>query len=355
MADVFISHHMNSAGDIASQIQTALGKVGVSCWCAREDSTFPGSIVDPITEGISSCKVFLLVLNEESVRSNYTYRELYFASEETEHVQCIAFNVDGCTVPKRFRFLLSSSPTINGNPPNPEHIQQLVNQISKYLFRAMRDTIRTHEETIQRHEKTIRTHEEAIRTHEETIREQKSQIQQLTQKLKEASEQKAEPNRTPEHQREATSKPEAEPEPDPDPEAVPEEEAIPEEAKAIPNPEAIPEEAKAIPNLEAIPEPKAKPEPEAILKLIPEPEAVPEEEAQLEPEEESELQLGLTPLPEPEQQHLVEKILIGILCILLLFILACVVILFTKTCLIEFSTLEVSKKLMTESRFIFKC
>ena len=60
MADVFISHHTNSAGSVAATLCAELEKQGVSCWYAQRDvrtSVYAGEI----TKAIDQCKVFLLL------------------------------------------------------------------------------------------------------------------------------------------------------------------------------------------------------------------------------------------------------------------------------------------------------
>ena len=58
--DVFISHHMNSAQNIAEKICKELESIGISCWYAERDSD--GPFARAIIQAIQECKVFLLIL-----------------------------------------------------------------------------------------------------------------------------------------------------------------------------------------------------------------------------------------------------------------------------------------------------
>ena len=80
MADVFISYHEQSAGDIAAKIADALEEAGISCWYAKRDIPPGGDFARYIPPQIDACKVFLLILNDSVVhQSNHIENELGLA------------------------------------------------------------------------------------------------------------------------------------------------------------------------------------------------------------------------------------------------------------------------------------
>ena len=72
--DVFISYHTDSAGDQVRKIAAALEGAGISCWYAPRDcgANYAGSIV----EAIRACRVYLLILNEQSNLSAHILNEI---------------------------------------------------------------------------------------------------------------------------------------------------------------------------------------------------------------------------------------------------------------------------------------
>ena len=75
MADVFISYHEESAGELAQQIAEALEKAGISCWIARRDMPHGGDFAHEIPPQIAVCKLFLLLLNEKAYQSKHIESE----------------------------------------------------------------------------------------------------------------------------------------------------------------------------------------------------------------------------------------------------------------------------------------
>ena len=79
MADVFISYHEKSAGELVAQIADALESVGISCWYAKRDIPSGGDFARYIPLQIDACKVFLLILNENAQNSRHIESELGLA------------------------------------------------------------------------------------------------------------------------------------------------------------------------------------------------------------------------------------------------------------------------------------
>ena len=114
MADVFISYHMKSAGELAQQIADALETVGISCWYANRDM-IPGQFVKSIMDAINQCKIFLLILNEEANQSKYVFNELSNAYRRFEDgIIILPFKVGDFQVSDNVQFFLTTLHTING-------------------------------------------------------------------------------------------------------------------------------------------------------------------------------------------------------------------------------------------------
>lgn len=79
MADVFISYHEKSAGDMAQQIADALENIGISCWYARRDMPPGGDFARNIPPQINECRLFLLLLNEDVYQSRHVENEVGLA------------------------------------------------------------------------------------------------------------------------------------------------------------------------------------------------------------------------------------------------------------------------------------
>ena len=137
MADVFISYHEASAGEIVRQIAAALENVNVSCWYAERDLQ-PGAFAGAILNAICNCKVYLLVLSEKSKESQHVKNEIGIAFRrlrDGEQIILLPFSVDGCKLSYRDEvyYYLNRFQIIDGNPPDWQHIQKLVEQVSKVI------------------------------------------------------------------------------------------------------------------------------------------------------------------------------------------------------------------------------
>lgn len=136
MADVFISYHNESAGNIARQIARNLENNGISCWYAAWD--FSPDFVETVVREIESCKVFLLLLNEQSCHSQHVANETALAFRRVmnyESVRIIPFRMDNGKLSDDMRYYLSRFQTFDACPPDEERIKELTRQISKLLNR----------------------------------------------------------------------------------------------------------------------------------------------------------------------------------------------------------------------------
>ena len=116
--DVFISYHTDSAGDQVRKIAAALEGAGISCWYAPRDcgANYAGSIV----EAIRACRVYLLILNEQSNLSAHILNEINCAFDRFrnhEDITLLPFRVDHCTLSDDVYYYLGRIRIMDGAVP----------------------------------------------------------------------------------------------------------------------------------------------------------------------------------------------------------------------------------------------
>ncbi len=90
---VFISYATKNS-DFVNRLYADLQDKGVRCWYAPEDMKIGGKILDSLYEGIRTHEKLLLVLSEESVRSDWVEDEVNRAfAEERDRKQTMVFPV----------------------------------------------------------------------------------------------------------------------------------------------------------------------------------------------------------------------------------------------------------------------
>lgn len=82
---VFISYSFKDK-EFAQHLATDLRKQGIKVWLADEQVKVGDRIIDTIREGISSSQWTIVLLSENSLKSDYTSKELLFALDE-EHTR----------------------------------------------------------------------------------------------------------------------------------------------------------------------------------------------------------------------------------------------------------------------------
>ena len=135
--DVFISYRPISATDAVHQITEALEAAGISCWYAPrnlEEGTRYSSV---IVDAIDDCKVFLVLLDEESQQSFHMINEIECAFErynQQAEIILIPFYMGVSTLNGSFRYFLKSIHGMDGEtPPFDDRVTDLVNRISNIL------------------------------------------------------------------------------------------------------------------------------------------------------------------------------------------------------------------------------
>ena len=135
--DVFISHHSSSSAQVVQKVVPALEAAGVTCWYAPRDcdEQFAGSIVGAIRR----CRIFLLLLNEQSNTSAHVLNEINCAFERfknRENITLLPFRLDNCPLSDDVYYYLGRIHMMDGAlPPEELRIRELVDRVTAILGR----------------------------------------------------------------------------------------------------------------------------------------------------------------------------------------------------------------------------
>ena len=148
MADVCISYDEKSAESVARQISATLERDGISCWYVGRDME-KGALRGAITEAIEDCCVFLLILSERSIHSEYVKNEIALAVrgfDDNRKRELIAFRVDNVNAEAQldafldelrarddFPSNIAPFQVADGCPPDAEHIGTLLKQVRRIV------------------------------------------------------------------------------------------------------------------------------------------------------------------------------------------------------------------------------
>jgi len=133
--EVFISYHTSSAADHVRKIAAALEGAGITCWYAPRDcgAQYASSIV----QAIRQCKVFLMLLNEQSNISAHCLNEVNCAFERLknhEEITLLPFRLDQCMLSDDVYYYLGRIHIMDGSlPPEIQRVQELVDRVLTIL------------------------------------------------------------------------------------------------------------------------------------------------------------------------------------------------------------------------------
>ena len=135
MADVFISYHDKTSGDLVSRIAYVLNDHGISCWYAKRDLPVGGDFADYIPSQIEQCKVFLLILDIEAMRSKHVENELGLAFSrynKQKNITIIPYRIDDCTFSEWMKYYLIHIQIKNF----PQNFREMINQVAQALGKS---------------------------------------------------------------------------------------------------------------------------------------------------------------------------------------------------------------------------
>ena len=137
MADVFISYHEESAGELAEQIADALDDAGISAWCARRDMALGGNFAREIPNQIHACRLFLLILDDNVYHSEHIENEVGIAFSRVnkkENIRILPLELGEFTRKDWVEYYLIHTQGVKfPAQPDEKRLQRLVKQIAKAL------------------------------------------------------------------------------------------------------------------------------------------------------------------------------------------------------------------------------
>lgn len=138
MADVFISYPIDSAAEVVKRIADALKMAGISCWYANRD-IYEGNYVGQITRAIRECKVFLLILNQEAMQSQYMESEAALAFRRVMNHEKLTFlcvNIGAFDFTNEtLNFYTRPFLTFYAESSAEKHISKLIPELTKRVSR----------------------------------------------------------------------------------------------------------------------------------------------------------------------------------------------------------------------------
>ena len=132
---VFISYNISSADETVRKIADILEKQGISCFYASRDCEEQTNtdFVIPIVNAINNCKIFLLMLNENSNQSEHCFNEaklIFDRVSRHENIILILYRLDSCKLSPTIDYYLGRSHIMDGSvPPEAVRLNELINRI----------------------------------------------------------------------------------------------------------------------------------------------------------------------------------------------------------------------------------
>ncbi len=141
--EVFISYHTSSSAEAVRKICAALEGAGITCWYAPRN--VGANYAQSIVEAIRGCRVFLLILNEQSNLSAHVLNEINCAFDRfrnREDITLLPFRISECTLSDDVYYYLGRIHIMDGTmPPEVMRIQELVDRICMHLSREPQKTL----------------------------------------------------------------------------------------------------------------------------------------------------------------------------------------------------------------------
>jgi len=132
-ADVFISHS-NTDKNIAEAICHQLETAGIRCWIAPRDIEFGADWTAGITQGIASCKVFVLVFSDSANTSDHVRREV--AKAFSLGLAVIPFRTEEVVPNRSLSYFLETVHWLDAFPSPENYFGALADQIKRLLTQA---------------------------------------------------------------------------------------------------------------------------------------------------------------------------------------------------------------------------
>ncbi|MDO9088094.1 MAG: TIR domain-containing protein [Anaerolineaceae bacterium] len=129
--DVFISYS-NKDKPVADAVVAGLENRGIRCWVAPRDITPGTSWGEAIIAGIQNCKLMVIILSENSNRSNQVVREVERAV--ANNVIIIPFRIENIDPTGAMAYFLSTEHWLDAiTPPLERHIEKLQTTLQHFM------------------------------------------------------------------------------------------------------------------------------------------------------------------------------------------------------------------------------
>lgn len=132
---VFISYNISNSDETVRKIVDILERQGVSCFYASRDceEQTDNDFAIPIVNAIKNCKIFLLMLNENSNRSEHCFNEIKLAFDrisKQEKIVLVVYRLDHCELSATVDYYCGRAHMMDGTvPPEVARINELTNRI----------------------------------------------------------------------------------------------------------------------------------------------------------------------------------------------------------------------------------
>ena len=128
--DVFVSY-ANKDKPVADAVVVGLESRGIRCWVAPRDITPGSSWGEAIIKAIEGSQIMVIIVSENSNRSNQVVREVERAV--ANNVIIMPFRIDNINPTGAMAYFLSTEHWLDAiTPPLDKHINKLVSSIKGY-------------------------------------------------------------------------------------------------------------------------------------------------------------------------------------------------------------------------------
>lgn len=142
--DVFISHHTNSSRHIVEAIANKLESIGIRCWHSSRDIV-GGDYATSIMQALTTCRIFLLVLNRPASESAHVLNELEIATGrlgKKEDLAIVPFHIADEEIALAAQYYLRRHHWIDAmTPPMYQRVEELARHVAMLLGRESAEPI----------------------------------------------------------------------------------------------------------------------------------------------------------------------------------------------------------------------
>lgn len=127
--DIFISYSRLDAEDVHPFISMIDKKLKIKCWIDLDGIETGSQFEDKIISAIDNCKIVLFMLSDNSLKSEWTKREVYYAEGEKKKIVPVVFDKRGLR--GWFKFHFGNLDYVDAN--KQEHVLKLINNLKTWL------------------------------------------------------------------------------------------------------------------------------------------------------------------------------------------------------------------------------